>query len=112
MPRKRGEYGQGSVYQLKDGRWRAALSSIGPDGKRKRRTAVRDDYRAALRALKELRKDRSDGVTHTTNPTVAEYLATWLETVESSVRPRASRCLPFTTPASFGSGATGRGWDG
>jgi len=92
--RKRGN-SEGSIYQMKDGRWRAAVMvgwKVAPDGRRipdrklftaMTRHEVAGDLTAALR-------DRDRGINiKPGKQTIGEFLATWLEnTVKSSVRPK------------------------
>ena len=90
--------GEGSIYQMKDGRWRAAVMvgwKVAPDGQRvpdrlvftaATRHEVSKDLTAALR-------DRDRGINvKPSKLTVGDFLANWLKnTVESSVRPKTYR---------------------
>jgi integrase len=95
--RKRGN-GEGSIYHMKSGRWRAAVMvgwKVTPDGSRipdrkiftaATRHEVAEQLTAALR-------DRDRGVNiKPGKQTVGEFLARWLEnTVRASVRPKTYR---------------------
>lgn len=89
--RKRRGHGEGGLWQRPDGRWEALLhTGYTPDGKRKRRKAVRHTKTAAAAALKEMGAEEEQGL----NPdasrwTVADWLQRWIETeVTATVRPR------------------------
>jgi integrase len=95
--RKRGN-AEGSIYHMKDGRWRAAVMvgwKEGPDG---RRIADRKVFTAATRhevaeELTAALRDRNHGINIKPGKlTVGEFLAAWLEdTVRPSVRPKTYR---------------------
>lgn len=73
--------GDGSIFQLKDGRWRAQVS-IGPRGNRRfvtRTVRTRSDARVALDVLKG---DQRAGVTRT-RMTTGAYLERWVESVRN-----------------------------
>ena len=76
--------GQGSVYQMPDGRWVAAIS-IAPG---KRKIWYRRTQREALARLREVLADRADGnLVIDERQTVAEHCALWLEATRNTVRP-------------------------
>jgi integrase len=86
--RKRGN-SEGSIYQMKDGRWRAAISIGYRDGK-----ALRKVYTAATRSevkdkLTKALRDQQEGLPIVgEKETVGHFLAHWLEQVASTkVRP-------------------------
>lgn len=82
MPRSRRGRGEGSVYQRADGRWVAVLSAgIESSGKRTRYMAYANTKDEVLRRLDVLR--RKHGIRGHVDPTVGEYLNTWLHDVES-----------------------------
>jgi integrase len=97
LPKKRGN-SEGSIYHMKDGRWRAAVMvgwKIDADGKRTRerlvftgatRHEVAEDLTNALR-------DRARGINIKPGKmTVGDFLAAWLKnTVQASVRPKTYR---------------------
>jgi integrase len=95
--RKRGN-AEGSIYHMKDGRWRAAIMvgwKVAPDGKR---TADRLIFTAATRHevaedLTAALRDRDRGINiKPGKQTVGDFLAAWLEnTVRASVRPKTYR---------------------
>ncbi len=85
MTKKRGR-GEGTIYQRKDRRWTAAIST--GDGRRKAfygrtRTEVAEKLRRALQA-------RADGLSlHDPTQGVGAFLATWLtDSAARKVRPR------------------------
>jgi integrase len=88
MP-KRGN-GEGSIYKLKNGKWRADLT-IGFDpatGRQRRRTKTAATRGAAAKLLKEM-QDRYAVLPDLGKPRrLREYLLDWLRTKESAVRPR------------------------
>jgi len=97
MAKKRGN-SEGSIYHMRDGRWRAAVMvgwKVTPDGKRiperkvftaATRHEVAEELTAALR-------DRDRGINiKPGKQTVGDFLAAWLEnTVRPSVRPKTYR---------------------
>jgi integrase len=97
MAKRRGQR-EGSIYRMKDGRWRAAISigwkrnGNGEVAWRRRvitgktRQIVHDQLTVALR-------DQQRGINiDPTRQTVGEFLATWLEnTAKPSVRPKTYR---------------------
>jgi integrase len=97
MPKRR-ENSEGSIYKMKDGRWRAAIMvgwKLTPEGKRvparkifteATRHEVAEDLNAALR-------DRDRGINILPGKqTVGDFLTSWLEdTVRRSVRPKTYR---------------------
>ena len=81
MGRRRGN-NEGSIYQLPNGRWRAALT-IGYDenGKRKRRyLSGRTRADVVEQLTKELGRAISGTATQPGRTTVGEYVKDWLET--------------------------------
>lgn len=81
--------GEGSVYQRADGRWEASVSGgIGPDGRRRRRKAVRATQRDALTALKIMVRERDAGLRADLGrmPTVGAWLDEWLASIELGLR--------------------------
>jgi integrase len=95
--RKRGN-SEGSIYQMQDGRWRAAVMvgwKVMPDG---RRVPDRKVFTAATRHevaddLADALRDRHRGINiKAGKQTVGDFLAAWLEdTVRPSVRPKTYR---------------------
>lgn len=77
---------EGSVYQIKDGTWRGAVSIGG--GKRK---YVRGDTQAdVVRQLAELKTRLAGGEAIQTgnHQTISAFLVEWLESIKPTVRPR------------------------
>ncbi|HXB71932.1 MAG TPA: hypothetical protein VNY05_27095 [Candidatus Acidoferrales bacterium] len=97
LSRKRGN-NEGSIYQLPDGRWRAAMT-IGKDanGKPKRkiftahtRHAVEDQLTLGLRDL------QLGVLVVTDKQTIEQFLAQWLEqVVKARVRPKTLDLFRF-----------------
>lgn len=73
--------GEGSIFRLKDGRWRAQVS-IG--GRRRRRFVTRTvpSKLEALAALDELRGDRRAGLTRS-RMTLGDYLERWVDSARN-----------------------------
>src|ERR1700737_464170 len=97
--KKRGQ-GEGSIYHMKDGRWRAAIS-IGkkPDGRPNRKTftahtrhEVKDQLTAALRDL------QLGLLVPPEKQSLAQFLTWWLtEVVKPSARPKAMTFYEFVS---------------
>jgi len=95
--RKRGN-AEGSIYRMKDGRWRAAVMvgwKIAPDGRRipDRKTFTASTRHQVAADLTAALRDRDRGVNIKPGRlTVGAFLAHWLEnTVRASVRPKTYR---------------------
>ena len=94
--RKRGKRGnsEGSIYPMKDGRWRAAVST-GKDasGKPQRKVFTAGTRHEVAEALKTALSDQQRGIN--INPgkqTVGEFLSSWSnDVVKPSVRPKTHR---------------------
>ena len=83
--RRRRHYGDGSIYQRKDGRWVACLRVQDPSGRVKKVYRYRKTADDARLAMREMMRHAEDGYELTQgDPTLAKYLARWLE---SSVKP-------------------------
>lgn len=83
--------GQGTLpYRLPNGRWRAEVT-VGwtANGKRKRRSVVRDTAPACEDALRALLNERDAGtLTIGASPTLGDWLSHWLDEIAApSVRP-------------------------
>lgn len=76
--------GEGSLFRLKDGRWRAQVS-IGPRTNRRFVTRTVPTRPEALAALDELKADRRAGV-HPSRTTLGDYLERWVENARN-IRP-------------------------
>lgn len=81
----------GSIFQrASDGRWVAALTLPDRDGKRRRKVKTSKTKSGASRLLGEMRRelDRS-GDLPTSSPTIAAWMATWLEQIAAPrLKPR------------------------
>lgn len=85
---RRGQ-GEGSVFQLADGRWRAMVDLGWTDGKRRRKAATRATRREAVEWLREAQQAQEAGALVSKTPTVAEWFAVYLdEHAAARVRPR------------------------
>lgn len=80
MAGKRRQRGDGSCYQLPDGRWRAQIDLGTVNGKRMRPTATRQTQREARAALREMIRERDQGVV-TDSTTLDQWLDYWLDVV-------------------------------
>ena len=85
MTRRRG-HGEGTIYQMKSGKWRAHVSL--PDGRRV--SKVLDSRREASQWLAAATKTISDGLpVAASRITVGQFLDRWLvDVVAHRVRPR------------------------
>src|ERR1039458_5348147 len=91
--RKRGN-SEGSIYHMKDGRWRAAVTT-GKDtnGKPKRKVFTASTRHEVADEMTKALRDQQQGVN--INPgklTVGQFLSSWLlDVVKPSVRPKTHR---------------------
>ena len=77
--------GEGTIFRRSDGRWAASLSL--EQGRRK--TLYGRTRQEVAKKLTAALKARHDGLPQVCErQTVAQYLASWLESVEHSLRPR------------------------
>ena len=82
-------HGEGSVFQLPDGRWRALVDLGWIDGKRRRKAATRATRREAVEWLREAQQSHDAGALVSKTPTVAEWFAVYLDDhAAARVRPR------------------------
>ncbi len=92
MSKKRGN-GEGSIYQMSDGRWRAAVSNGFQDGKPSRKiytAATRGEVKDKL--TKALNSQQQGLPLVGEKQTVQEFMAAWLKGVaKPSVRPKTLR---------------------
>ncbi len=78
--------GEGSIYQLPDGRYAAQVTWFGPDGKRHKKRRVRKKESDAAKALTKLQVARNAGrMVVTGRTTLGDWLDLWLE---QYVKPR------------------------
>lgn len=82
--------GEGSIFPLKNGKWRAIVT-IGwtADGKRMRRSRTADSHADASVFLREMQAEADRGFKPTTK-TLGDYLQNWLLGVESSQEENTS----------------------
>jgi len=93
MRRKRGQ-GEGSIYRMKDGRWRAAATTgRKPDGSLARKVFTARTRHEVAEELTAALRDQQRGINIKPGKlTVGEFLADWLEnTAKPSVRPKTYR---------------------
>lgn len=88
--RKRRANGEGSVFwDRRRRRWIAEVSTVDPTGKPKRVSRSAKTQAEALRLLRELQRQAEQGLLPAGRPpTVAQFLAQWLEGQRHSLRPR------------------------
>ncbi len=86
---RRRSRGEGSVYRSADGRWRGAATWTEPDGTRRRRVVSGHTAAETRDKLDALRRELRQGVPIPKGkaPTVAEFLAAWIERDRARVRP-------------------------
>jgi integrase len=94
MPRRKRGNSEGSIYHMKDGRWRAAVSiGNGKNGKPKRKTFTAATRHEVAGQMTAALRDRQRGFN--INPgkqSVGEFLRAWLkDVVKPSVRPKTYR---------------------
>ena len=93
MPKRRGD-GEGSIYQAKDGRWRAEVSlGYKPDGKARRKVIYGRTRVEVADTLKKTLREQQLGVNvKPERQTVAIFLRAWLEgTAKTKNRPQTVR---------------------
>src|SRR2546428_5119876 len=80
--------GEGSIYKRADGRWAAQLVTIGGQ----RRFVYGKTRAEVARKLAELTQQRDSGMPMPTGrQTVASFLAEWLQSQRSQLRPKSWR---------------------
>src|SRR5689334_15867729 len=87
MASRRG-HGEGSIYQREsDGRWCSTVDLGWVDGKRKRKVIYGKTRKEVAEKLKVMLRDQQQGLpVATERQTVAQYLATWLESARPKLR--------------------------
>src|SRR5262249_2966379 len=97
--RKRGN-SEGSIYKMKDGRWRAAVT-IGKDksGKPKRKVFTKSTRHEVQDELAKALRDRQLGLlVAPQKQTVGQFLTWWLnEVVKPSARPKTMKFYEFVS---------------
>lgn len=86
--KRRAGNNQGSIYRRKsDGRWVGSVSLGMVDGKRQRKTVYGSTQTEVRKKLTEIQSRLDRGIpVRTSSPTVAQYLDSWLESVEKQGR--------------------------
>lgn len=104
MGRKR-RHGEGSIYQRSDGRWIVSIDMGIVDGKRKRVERRADSQKEAVKLLRELQRQKDQGVVFDGTQTVKEYIEDWLENVvritnsPGTYKSYNNRCRKHILPA-------------
>ncbi len=81
--RRRRVAGEGSVFQLPNGKWRALVDLGYIDGKRRRKAVTRDTHRECAAWLAEVKSAHQAKALPARTPTVAQ----WFETYLSEIAP-------------------------
>ncbi|MEU5525397.1 site-specific integrase [Micromonospora chersina] len=89
MTKRRRAQGEGTIFQLPSGKWRAELDLGWIDGKRRRKTATRSTHRECSQWLAEAKRAKQAGGLVSRTPTVAEWFDTYLTEVAAG-RVRSS----------------------
>lgn len=87
MSRRRRVAGEGSIFQLPNGKWRALVELGHIDGKRRRKAVTRDTHRECVAWLAEVKSARQANALPARTPTVAQ----WFETYLTEVAPHKVR---------------------
>ena len=86
----RGANGGGGVRQRPSGRWEARAAIVDAAGRLHRRSVTADTERDAKRRLRELVSQHEAGIlAPDARETMARFLASWLEGVKPTLRPRS-----------------------
>lgn len=87
MPKRRGQ-GEGSIYQMKDGRWRAAISAGYRNGKPWRKVYTATTRGEVQEKLKRALADQQMGVPLVgERETVGKFLKHWIDHVTALIGP-------------------------
>jgi integrase len=86
-PRRRRVAGEGSIFQLPNGKWRALVDLGYIDGKRRRKAVTRDTHRECAAWLAEVKSAHRAKALPARTPTVAQ----WFETYLAEVAPQKVR---------------------
>jgi integrase len=86
---KRRAQGEGTIFQLPNGKWRAELDLGWVDGRRRRKTATRATHRECAQWLSEAKRAKQAGGVVSRTPLVAEWFETYLTEVAAG-RVRSS----------------------
>src|SRR4051812_9366298 len=81
MSRRRRGQGEGTIFQLPSGKWRAEIDLGYVDGKRRRKTATRATQRECAQWLASAKQAKQAGGLVSRTPTVAEWFGTYLTEV-------------------------------
>lgn len=88
---KRRAHGEGSIFQMANGKWRADVS-LGYDanGKRKRKPVYGRTQKEVRQKLDDLKQQLAQGMLSDKKLTVKEYLERWLTEKARQVKPRTA----------------------
>jgi integrase len=89
MPKRKRGNAEGSIYKMKDGRWRAAVSvGKGASGKLKRKVFTAATRHEVAEQMTDGLRDQRRGINIAPGKqTVAQFLHDWLKTIKSDVAP-------------------------
>jgi integrase len=91
MSKRRGK-GEGSIYQRPDGRWVAVVDLGWRDGRRQRKYVYGGTRKEAFEKLRQARRAHEEGtLVLNARVTVGEFLDSWLQAVQPTVRPSTWR---------------------
>lgn len=81
--------GEGSIYKMADGRWRAVIDlGTGADGRRRRKSKIAKRRADAVALLRELQAERESGfVAQSGPPRLTDYLSQWLSGLSTRSAP-------------------------
>lgn len=86
---KRRAHGEGTIFQLPNGKWQADVSlGYKPDGKRSRKSLYGRTQKEVRQKLDAIKQQVAQGTFSTAKLTVAEYLEQWLKEKSRQVKPR------------------------
>lgn len=90
--KRRRPRGEGSIYQVSGGRWRAAIVTVDPDtGARTRRVVSGTTFEQTRDRMADLRRDIEQGVRAGKPKTIDAFVGPWLAALKGRVRPSTWR---------------------
>ncbi len=92
MTKRRRARGEGTVYQTKDGRWRAVVSlGVGADGRRRRKYLSADTKGEVLQEKKKFESNPFVSAQQAHRWSTEKYLDEWYKTKEPELRPATAK---------------------
>lgn len=86
---KRRAHGEGTIFQLPNGRWQADISlGYKPDGKRNRKSLYGKTQKEVRQKLDAVKQQLSQGTFSSSKLTVSDYLEQWVKEKARQVKPR------------------------